>query len=1471
LALSATQNGAALTTEVQGGVVAGSIIINAQYSLTNQGSASAHLEVDFCSPVINIQLVSSGNYQLLPASTCLDGYGNVGAQRVSTDTINGSGSSQGITGIFSMNPFLVDTVILDGTVWTVPARLILDTSPPQVLATASLALTIRVQPAPYLQKDLVSVTLARNPANTQDGYNVTWLVAPGNVGFAGVYLQGTSTVVDPVPAGAIYVAGSRSGGDPTFPGQPSFNAAHLNTNFTLTPVDTANPASVRSVTMTIDNLVTNGNNQAANGANALITYWYPKSTTTAVNIANATFANGQAGSATARAFLGEGAGFLAKYHLCPTPNNPYESLGYQSVTAHVPNFGDNLFCAWGPGVPLQYQLAMSAQVSESDRTAAPMHDPVVIDVLPPEVTLVEFTGLFENYGQANVTSSWNVSYSNVQGCSQATTSWTSLSLPAAPSTLANVRCLKMDRPGLINATEAFYTTRLSDGERASLEATPGGLKFVQNKAFLSGGFSSVNYAAGASIEVDLVSTFWNSRQPGMYLNNGGILQVNQPGLITGALPFRSDAFVSNFLGFKDLTFSQTLPLEVDLSGPPQIDDRVTGLVRMVTDDGTDAVLNCTWNPQNRTTFPITPASYHCTVPGHVPSYRPGHDPFVVCSAPDFCTQSPFVSPQFPWNVMGFSVPIKVASGFQGQNVPLTANIWADGGNIASNLPLPRGTSEANPVTTTASITVGGTSQLAVQSSAQGLSVAVGQNAKFLVDYSNTGSVSTRNTYVYDLFGIDPTTNQSLANAYPAFGCSTQRGTLVSVAQTSGVPATTLEYTTTNPPSIATAVWTASAPANLALVTGVRFKLNSAFSPTAGEYGPNDAAGRELITLSAPNDPGKRLCNMGAIVASGFTPAGALSASAALTIISHCSDPSGCDPTADPGSPASISADPSSCGAVYTLDAHRSTKATIFKWFENGVQIASGLTPTVTFSAGVHVITLVASTVDGISASANVTITVTDGTAPVLTCPASVNAVIDGACNVSVNVVATARDNCDGTLPVTCDTSGVQSGATSVSCSATDAAGNSSSCSVAVNPAPIQNTGLTFGSISPFHVAPDANACNDNLAIVEFTWENGCAGEGTPSFQGTYQDANGNQQTVQVFQWTNYLRTGTTYTGTFAVGLQSGLTVFDSLTITGTAGALTTSATLPLKSETCACTQVLYGPSQNSFGTVMFEDLWPGNGDLDFNDQTVAYNYEFLMDDSATNVVKMQVTYNVLSLGASIHNGLFLHLPMLAGAASSIERYQGVYDPSSFSYVQSGGAVTIQSKAGETDLVIPIVDDARSLFPNVGGFINTEPTLPSHNGNEVALVITFAQPIPLAQLDTGLVPYDLFMAQTNDYSHQVHLSQYAGTPLANPALFHTKDDNTGAVAHYVNKQGLPFALNIPNSTYWAQERVSIDKVFPDITAFAASGGATNQDWFQTNVNYSLAYSQGAGPTYPPNAVPFLPDLDGGNACGSHSGD
>jgi Domain of unknown function (DUF4842)/PEP-CTERM motif len=60
-------------------------------------------------------------------------------------------------------------------------------------------------------------------------------------------------------------------------------------------------------------------------------------------------------------------------------------------------------------------------------------------------------------------------------------------------------------------------------------------------------------------------------------------------------------------------------------------------------------------------------------------------------------------------------------------------------------------------------------------------------------------------------------------------------------------------------------------------------------------------------------------------------------------------------------------------------------------------------------------------------------------------------------------------------------------------------------------------------------------------------------------------------------------------------------------------------------------------------------------------------------------------------------------------------------------------------------------------------------------------------------------------------------------------------------HYVNKSGLPFALDVPKIIAWPAEGVPIDLAYPDIDAYFASGGTQHTDWYLTNVNSQYLYA------------------------------
>jgi LruC domain-containing protein len=257
--------------------------------------------------------------------------------------------------------------------------------------------------------------------------------------------------------------------------------------------------------------------------------------------------------------------------------------------------------------------------------------------------------------------------------------------------------------------------------------------------------------------------------------------------------------------------------------------------------------------------------------------------------------------------------------------------------------------------------------------------------------------------------------------------------------------------------------------------------------------------------------------------------------------------------------------------------------------------------------------------------------------------------------------------------------------------------------------------------------------------------------------------------------------------------------------------------------------VAYAPAQGAFAMLMFEDNWPENGDLDFNDQAISYNY-VLGQDAAGKTIELRATFTVLANLAGLHNGLYLHLPVPATAAGTL-------------VVARDGVASAQApREDESDLVVVLADDTHPLL-----------------SKSLAATIRFSKPV---DLDVSRAPFDLFIARTGQYGHQIHLSPYGGTDGMDRSLFGSADDGSTDSRHFVNRNGLPFALNVPDFIPWPQETVSIDRVYPDIVGFAASGGTQNRDWYaSTDRDLSLAVV--ASPPALPGACDEAPPPQAGD--------
>jgi LruC domain-containing protein len=277
---------------------------------------------------------------------------------------------------------------------------------------------------------------------------------------------------------------------------------------------------------------------------------------------------------------------------------------------------------------------------------------------------------------------------------------------------------------------------------------------------------------------------------------------------------------------------------------------------------------------------------------------------------------------------------------------------------------------------------------------------------------------------------------------------------------------------------------------------------------------------------------------------------------------------------------------------------------------------------------------------------------------------------------------------------------------------------------------------------------------------------------------------------------------------------------------------------------------VFAPGENQHGLLLFEDQWPVNGDLDFNDVAVAYNYVINLNAQG-QATSLQLTLNTLALGGQIANDIMLRLPVPASAVGTVERN-----------FKGAAPERVALEAGEPEAVVRLVADVRSLFPaNASTVVNTRAGDGYLPAKPLNVVVRFRQPVALS---AAAAPFDVFLARTGSPGHQVHLPQYAGTARMDAALFGTADDGSTANRHFVNRQGLPFALNVPSNIAWPREWQSIEGAYPDIIRFAASAGGEAGNWYATNVNRPMTWL-GSTPMRPPQPLIIGPAATDAAQC------
>ncbi len=187
-----------------------------------------------------------------------------------------------------------------------------------------------------------------------------------------------------------------------------------------------------------------------------------------------------------------------------------------------------------------------------------------------------------------------------------------------------------------------------------------------------------------------------------------------------------------------------------------------------------------------------------------------------------------------------------------------------------------------------------------------------------------------------------------------------------------------------------------------------------------------------------------------------------------------------------------------CGAVVSYSASTSDNCGI----ASGV-VSPGLYPGSTFPVGVTTNVITVTDYSGNTDVCSFTVTVNDNEKPSITCPADMSQNANASCVATVTYSVTAGDNCPGV--VTNLSGGLGSGSsfplgnTTVTWKATDAKGNTRTCSFVVTVNDVTDPTITCpGNISVFN---SVGQCGTNVTYATPTSADNCSGVGAALTSG----------------------------------------------------------------------------------------------------------------------------------------------------------------------------------------------------------------------------------------------------------------------------------------------------------------------------------------------------------------------------------
>lgn len=235
---------------------------------------------------------------------------------------------------------------------------------------------------------------------------------------------------------------------------------------------------------------------------------------------------------------------------------------------------------------------------------------------------------------------------------------------------------------------------------------------------------------------------------------------------------------------------------------------------------------------------------------------------------------------------------------------------------------------------------------------------------------------------------------------------------------------------------------------------------------------------------------------------------------------------------------------------------------------------------------------------------------------------------------------------------------------------------------------------------------------------------------------------------------------------------------------------------PYPNDATRSAKINYPPS--GYYTVSYEDLYPKQGDADFNDYTIRVRYEEDLNAKG-EVVRVRGYYQHVAKGAGYNHILRMNLP---GVNSSDYTLKRLTSDDVVEYQTSGSSVAFTG--------IEILPASNTTLTSS----NTAQGQTFQLGKKAELEVILTTPIPKTTL--GSVPYDLYIYVLNT-KHEIH---FAGR--------YTKADGTD---QYLDATGFPWAVMIPGNWKWPYEKSDARTAYSKFQSWYESKGTVDLDWYE----------------------------------------